>query len=132
MHQVARKRVPATATGAACTHRSHDRARPPLERLSDTHVLPLTQEQARRAQQQSVDLLTLRHDIHMCLDHLFTCPCADPVSAGNAFETLAHPELFSAVFAALDVVPATSCCKRLPSFPQPPSRPSLPLRREKV
>lgn len=132
MHQVAKERISATPTRAAYTQRSHDRPRPPLERLFDTHVLTPAQELAWRTHQQAIDLLALRDDIHARLDHLFTYPGADPASTSNVFETLAHPELFPAAFAALDVVPAARYSDHLHSFPHPQSFPSQSLRKEKV
>ena len=132
MHQVAKERIPATATRAAYTLRTHDRPRPPLERLCDTGVLPPAQEQALRVQQRAIDLLALRELIYTRLDHLFSYPGAAPQLVENAFETLAHPELFPAAFAALDVVPASRYTGHLPSLAHPESALLLPLRKEVV
>lgn len=115
LHQVAKERIAASASLPAHTRRTHDRARPPLERLLDSHILTSSAQQALRARQQAVDLLALHDDIHRRLAHLFTYACADAHDTQNAFEVLAHPELFPAAFAALDVVPVSRYQDTLPS-----------------
>ena len=116
LHQVAKIRIAASVSHLAHTRRTHDRARPPLERLLESHILTSAAEQVLRAQQQAIDLLALHDDIHRRLAHLFTYPCADDHHTQNAFEVLAHPELFPAAFAALDVVPASHYQDALPSI----------------
>lgn len=132
MHQVAKEHLSATPTRAAYIRRRHDRPRPPLERLCEAHLLSAAQEQALRAQQQAIDLLAFREQIETRLAHLFTYPSADADQPENVFETLAHPELFPAAFAALDVVPVSRYSDLLPSYPLPESDPSLSLRKELV
>jgi transposase InsO family protein len=132
MHQVAKERIPTTADRPAYTRRVHDRPRPPLERLCETGDLTPAQEQALRAQQQAIDLLALREEIHTRLPHLFTYPAADPDQVENAFETLAYPELFPAAFAALDVIPTDGYHERLSSYGEANVGPLPTLRKEQV
>ena len=132
MHQVAKEHLSATATRSTYIRRRHDRPCPPLERLCDAHLLSAAQEQALRAQQQAIDLLAFREQIETRVTRLFTYPSADENHPENVFETLAHPELFPAAFAALDVVPVSRYGERLPSYPLPAPDASLFLRKEAV
>lgn len=116
LHQVTKQRIAASASLPAHTRRTHDRARPPLERLFDSHILTSTAQLLLRTQQLDVDLLALHDDIHRRLAHLFTYPCADDHHTQNAFEVLAHPELFPSAFAALDVIPVSHYQDALPSI----------------
>jgi len=132
MHQVAKERIAATPDRSAYTRRRHDRPRPPLERLCDTHLLSPSATQVLRARQQAIDLLTFREQLDQRLAYLFTYPHAKEDCPQNIFETLAHPELFPAAFAALDVVPVSRYSDLLPSYPQPSSGLATPLRKEPV
>ena len=132
MHQIAKERVAATADRPAYTRRHHDRPRPPLVRLCDTLVLPAAQQQALHARQQAIDLLAFREQMDVRLARLFTYPAADPGHVENVFESLAHPELFPAAFAALDVVPASHYSDCYPSYPQPISDSAVSPKRELV
>lgn len=117
-HQVEKCFVPADAMHPAHTRRIHDRPIPPLERLITSGSLSPETKNSLRSQQQAIDLLALHDQILAKLRHLFSYPGADLVKPENVFETLAHPELFPAAFAALEIVPASALAHFRP-FPAP-------------
>ena len=108
LHQVEKRFVPADDMHAAHTRRIHDHPIPPLERLIASSLLSPEALNTLCAQQQAIDLFALHDQILAKFQHLFAYPAANRDNPENVFETLAHPELFPAAFAALEVVPASA------------------------
>lgn len=94
MHQIEKFWVPAADGHGGYLRRKHDQARPPLDRLLETHTLPDSQAQAQRAARTALNPLQEHRTLQANFNHLFSYPNATPGQIENAFETLTYPDLF--------------------------------------
>lgn len=119
LHQIAKERVPATATRAAYTRREYDTPQPPLDRLCATPACPVAQQTALRAARTQLNPLALQRQIAAGIAHLLTYPGAQPEQVEDIFETLAYPEIFPEACTALGLTYTPAA----PLYP-PPSDPA--------
>lgn len=106
MKQVAKEWRPATDERSGYVKRTHDTARPPVDRLCEIWGKQSPQAQDLLQQRARINPLQLRRTIYAELDHLFAYPNAGPDQVENVFETLAHPGRFPDAEAALRAVDA--------------------------
>ena len=103
MRQIAKQWVPNTAGSGGYTRRKHDAALPPVVRLCATEILPKEKRATLLAQRHRINPLALRRKVYADLQHLFAYPGAVAGYTESVYETLAHPELFPAAMAALEI-----------------------------
>ena len=68
--------------------RRFDQARPPFDRLCDTHVLHEETILKLKRQRDAINPLRLRQKIYDLIDRLFSLPMADPEIVENVYDTL--------------------------------------------
>ena len=102
LHLVDKESVAATEQHPAHLRRTHDRARPPLERLCETKVLTPEREATLRAQRLAINPLDLRERIYQMVQHLLSYECAKPGEVQDVYQTLSQPELFPEAKVARD------------------------------
>jgi len=88
MRLVAKETLPAKEGRPARVRRQFDRARPPLDRLCETGVLPGQKQQELLALREKTNPLELREEIYQLLEELFSLPNAVPGVTEDVFQTL--------------------------------------------
>ncbi|MCS7179636.1 MAG: hypothetical protein N0A03_10300, partial [Anaerolineae bacterium] len=86
----AKVQVP-VAEGKFRTRRIYDRARPPLERLEESGLVPPQRLEALKRLRDQTNPLRLREEIYDQIEQLFSLPGATPGVTENVFETLNLP-----------------------------------------
>ena len=123
LKQIDKQWQPETAARAGYMKRTHDTARPPLERLCDLWGSAYAERcQALRRQRAQVNPRELRRNIYRDLQHLFAYPGATPGQPENVFETLADPERFPEAMVALQALDAVPPAPTMPADPHLPGK----------
>lgn len=104
MKQVAKTWMPPTEERAGYVKRTHDTARPPVDRLCEIWGADTPQAQELLDQRADINPLQLRRSIYDELDHFYAYPNAAPGEVQNVFKTLAYPGRFPDAEAALRAV----------------------------
>lgn len=88
MRLVAKETLPAADGRSARVKRRFDAARPPLDRLCETGVLPAHQKQELLALRERINPLQLREEIYQMVEELFSLPNATPGVTEDVYQTL--------------------------------------------
>jgi hypothetical protein len=104
MKQIEKEWMTPTDARQGYMKRTHDTARPPVNRLCEIWGMESPQAQELLQQRAQINPLQLRRTIYDDLDHLFAYPNAVPGQVEDVFETLSHPGHFPNAEVALRAV----------------------------